>query len=106
MVAWVAWAELAAWVEWAALAAWVELAAWAVSVVSAAPAALAVTVLRLCPPGAKMDSATGHTTRNIAAALLIRTERRQIVLGALHAEIPLPVAKPVPGNRFPGRVEI
>jgi hypothetical protein len=81
-------------------------AASAVSVVLGDRAALAVTVLRPCPPGAKMHSATGHTTRNIAAALLIRTERRQIVLGALHAETPLPAAKPVPGNRFPGRVEI
>jgi hypothetical protein len=53
-----------------------------------------------------MHSATGHTTRNIAAALLIRTERRQIVLGALHAEIPLRSAKPAPGNRLPGKVEI
>ena len=82
-----------------------ESAVPAVLEVLAESVVLAVTVLRLYPPEV-MDSATGHTTRNTAAALLIRTERRQIVLEALHAEIPLPSAKPAPGNRLAGRVEI
>jgi hypothetical protein len=99
---------------WVVLAVWVVLvgpaasAASAVSVASvelAAVAVLAVTVLRLYLPEAKMASAIGDTTRNIVAALLIRTARPQIALGAQRAEIPLPGARPVPGNRLPGRVE-
>ena len=76
-------------------AAWADRAALEVS------AASVVIGPQLCL--LKADSATGHTIRNTGAVLLIRTERRQIVLAVLHAEIRLPSAKPAPGSRLAGK---
>ena len=53
----------------------------------------------------KMASVTGRTTPHIAAARLIRTGLLQIGLGAALAVIHLPNVRPVPGNKFLGRVE-
>jgi hypothetical protein len=74
----------------------------AVWVESAASGASAVTVPRLCPQALE----TGRTTPYIAAVLLMRTGPRQIGLGAVLAVIRLADAKPAPGNRSPGKVEI
>ena len=73
-------------------------------VVSAALVVLAAIVLRHCRPEAKMRAVIGPTTPSIAAALLIRTVRSQIVSGALRGEILLPAARPAPASRLRGRV--
>ena len=53
----------------------------------------------------KTDLATGRTTPHIAVAHLIQIGLRQIGLGEPPAVIPLPNARPVPGNKLLDKVE-
>ena len=67
-----------------------------------------VTGLRLYPLRAalgKVGSVTGRTTLYIAVAHHMRTGRLQIGLGEALAVIPLPNARPVPGNKLLARAE-
>src|SRR4051794_40628984 len=69
-------------------------------------AATAGTALRLYPQaaaGAIVGAVTGHTTRNIAAELLIGTGRPRTGLGAVHGATHLGSARQVPSSGFPAR---
>jgi hypothetical protein len=95
----------AVWVESGALAGrvvWVESEAQVGRAVW-----VELTVPRLCPLELEaMHEATGLITLHIAAALPIRTGRRQTGLAAVLAEIRWPNARRAPGSRSHGKVEI
>lgn len=84
------------------------MAEWVVLVVSVAAVVLAATARRLYrleEASAKTLEAIGPTTQRIAAVRLIRTGPLRIGSEAALAVIAFRNVRPVPGNKFLGRVE-